>query len=834
MILRSNIVIICSAAIACLSVPSLAVAPTANELAQCKSWIRSHFKPAGKINCTKQSTTKKLELAVIANNGPILKNGRPDGRPLKIGDTEFRHGLICHAMSCVKVMLPGRGKSFTSTVGVDANAGGGSVIFKVNVNGSDVFTSDVMRGSEPGVPVSVNLDGASEFTIKAGDAGDGISSDHADWADAKVTLMDGTQLWLSDMPIRTEPELNMRSLSAPPFSFVYGGICSDDLIGGWKHTESTNKLDKNRTQKIQKYLDPKTGLEVRVQMVQYSDYPTAEWTVYFRNTGEKDTPILEDIQALDTKLTRPKDGEFVLHHSVGSPMEESDYKPLMDTLGPNMEKRITTSGGRSTNTDLCFFNVEMSGEQGVIIGLGWPGQWAADFVRDGGSGLRVIAGQELTHLKLHPGEEVRTPLVVMQFWQGEDWTRAQNIWRRWMIAHNMPHPGGNNLQAQFGGCSGAPLPYAAQELAQINGFLQDGVKLDHWILDAGWYVNRGSWVDVGTWEVDKKRFPNGLKEVADCIHKNGGQFIVWFEPERVNGGSWLAENHPEWMVGGKSGSLLNLGNPEARKWITDRIDNIITNEGIDNYRSDYNIAPLGEWRGNDADDRQGINENFYVQGFLAFWDELLRRHPNMYIDTCASGGRRNDLETLRRAVPLLRSDWTVANFNKYGAIGQQCQTYGISYWIPYHGTGAPNSDPYIMRSSYCPAYRIGYDPQDPKRDANMLRQAVGEIRQVDPYLLGDYYALTPYSLEKNTWIAWQYDSPENGGGVVQVFRRDESPVASMQLKLRGLDPAADYHVTNLDGNVVQKISGRTLLQDGLQVTLPDVCGSAVFIYKKTK
>ena len=46
-----------------------------------------------------------------------------------------------------------------------------------------------------------------------------------------------------------------------------------------------------------------------------------------------------------------------------------------------------------------------------------------------------------------------------------------------------------------------------------------------------------------------------------------------------------------------------------------------------------------------------------MTGYLAFWDELRRRHPGLLIDTCASGGRRNDLETLRRAIPLWRADY---------------------------------------------------------------------------------------------------------------------------------------------------------------------------------
>ena len=69
------------------------------------------------------------------------------------------------------------------------------------------------------------------------------------------------------------------------------------------------------------------------------------------------------------------------------------------------------------------------------------------------------------------------------------------------------------------------------------------------------------------------------------------------------------------------------------------------------------MDPLSFWRDNDAEDRQGITEIRHVEGYLAYWDELRRRHPEMLIDTCASGGRRNDLETLRRAVPLLRSDF---------------------------------------------------------------------------------------------------------------------------------------------------------------------------------
>ena len=67
--------------------------------------------------------------------------------------------------------------------------------------------------------------------------------------------------------------------------------------------------------------------------------------------------------------------------------------------------------------------------------------------------MRIISGQELTHLKLLPGEEIRTPLMVLQFWKGGDWIRAQNIWRRWMLAYNVPHTTGNTHEPTLAACS---------------------------------------------------------------------------------------------------------------------------------------------------------------------------------------------------------------------------------------------------------------------------------------------------------------------------------------------------------------------------------------------
>ena len=51
----------------------------------------------------------------------------------------------------------------------------------------------------------------------------------------------------------------------------------------------------------------------------------------------------------------------------------------------------------------------------------------------------------LTHLKLHPGEEIRTPKILMLFWQGER-SRGQNLLRQFILAHHRPLSDGKPLQ----------------------------------------------------------------------------------------------------------------------------------------------------------------------------------------------------------------------------------------------------------------------------------------------------------------------------------------------------------------------------------------------------
>jgi alpha-galactosidase len=681
------------------------------------------------------------------------------------------------------------------------------------------------------MPVKVDLAEATEFELIVGDGGDGISCDQADWADARITLADGKRVWLSDLPCAGGPA--MAEPASPPISFTYDGRPSAELLRSWKLQRSSRRLDDRRTEQNLTWTDPATGLAVRMAGVAYQDYPTVEWTLHFRNTGSAPTPIIEGIQALDLRLQRGHYGEFLLHHAVGSPCAQNDYGPLETALAPSTVKRIGAAGGRPTNSDMSYFNLETATGHGVIMVVGWPGQWSSTWTRDADTGLRVQAGQELTHFRLLPGEEVRSPLVVLQFWNG-DWIGAQNVWRSWMLAHNVPRPGGKLPEPEMFGCSShlfSEMEQANEEnqKACIDRYLAEGIRIDRWWMDAGWYPCAPvGWPKTGTWEVDTKRFPSGLRAISDHAHEKGVKTILWFEPERVHPDTWLTKNHPEWIHGGAAGGLLDLGNPEAREWLTDHVDRLMTAQGIDLYRQDFNMDPLDYWRKADAPDRQGITEIRHVEGYLAYWDELLKRHPDMFIDSCASGGRRNDLETMRRAIPLWRTDW------RGDAIGTQSASYGISLWIPLSGTGAVDVDPYTFRSNMVPFTNALFDIRSTKLDYNLLRKLVGQWRKITPCYTGDYYPLTSYSTATDTWMAWQFHRPDTGEGMVQAFRREKCIFETGRLKLRGLDPAGRYEVTDLDQGKPRRFTGKQLMEKGLLVTIAGQPGAVVISYRRTR
>jgi alpha-galactosidase len=744
-------------------------------------------------------------------------------RVLQLKGKQYPTGFGSHADADIEYALPAGAKHLSGLCGIDdteeAKQFPHSVVFSISVDGKQVWQEKPQTSLDDPERFDIDLTGGKVVALVAKGTGD-LTYTPADFVDLHLTLADGTVQELGQ-------RRDFTSTQGSGVSFNYDGKPSAEFLNSWP-LEVTD-LPATPTYTAQQFsrTDPVTHLKYSVALKRYKHYPVVEWTADFENGGSKDSPILEKIKSLDLSISAAD--KLLLHHNTGDYAAADSYEPHETELVAGQPLHFAPDGGRPTDRAWPYFNLENPAEHGGVIAVvGWPGQWSADFniAFNHPGELHLTAGQELTHFLLHPGEKARTPLSVMMFYQG-DAESAQNLWRRWMLEENVPRIHGK-----------LPLPVNASslglhqsektEIDGINLFTSHGAELSHWWMDAGWYPCKDWWDGVGSWVPDPVRFPHGIKAVSDAAHSHGLKLILWMEPERVHPGTLLDQQHPEFLLG-KDGAdkLFNLGNPTAWAWMLNCIDGLIKSQGIDVYRQDFNEQALGFWRADDAADRQGITEMRHIEGYLKLWDELHTRHPDLLIDTCASGGRRLDLETLRRSVPLWRSD------DSENPEHNQCQTYGLSSWVPLYGTGTGCNTSYTIRSSMLPFFTLGMSPDGKTVDWNLYHQEKANWSRIVDDLQGDYYPLLPYSRDLQSWIAWQFNRKDRGTGLVQAFRRPMSPFETARFRLHDLEPTAIYVVTDVDHpHNAREISGQELMDRGIEVNLDTAPTAAIVTYQK--
>jgi alpha-galactosidase len=622
----------------------------------------------------------------------------------------------------------------------------------------------------------------------------------------------------------------------PPFSFHFGGRPSSSFIGNWNRSESAPVVDGSKTERTISYTDPSTGLIVRLTATIYMDFPAVEWVLHFKNASRANTPVIDDIQALDADLPFPGQGEAVLHRAAGSDDKPTDFAPIDEPILPGREISFGVLEGRSSGRgSLPFFNVEMPGG-GVVAGIGWTGQWQAAVGRNAAGAAHLRAGMKRTHFRLHPGEEVRSPSIVLLFWAGDDRLAGHNIFRRFVLKRHTPQKDGRPVVLPLASSAGNGGPAPCNEnsctterwsVATAYRYAQFGLAPEVWWIDAGWFEGSQAswWEGVGNWAVNRANFPNGLRPVSDAARQLGMGFCVWFEPERVFKGTRLDREHPEWLIRkpGSDSALLNLGLPAARRWMTDYISGTIDREGITVYRQDFNFDPQEYWRGADAPDRIGITEIKHIEGLYAFWDELRDRHPGLLIDNCAGGGRRLDLETISRSVPLWRSDFPFTEFT-------QGQTYGLHLFLPCNGTGNVSPTTYNFRSTISSALIYNWDfggDFNVKRARNLL----DEFKRLRPFFYGDFYPLTGYSDRASDWLAYQFDRPESGDGMALAFRRSQCETPTCAVRFHGLNPGLSYEIFFEDYGIRLVKTGDSLTKEGLELKIPEPAGSLLITYR---
>jgi len=590
-----------------------------------------------------------------------------------------------------------------------------------------------------------------------------------------------------------------QSSGLAPFSFVMAGEPSSKVLTHWKRSISQKDEDVHQVA----WQDPDESISLSATVESFKESPAIDYIVNLANHGKQDTSIFKDILPLDIFLDIGHAEPIKLYHAKGSSCEMDDFLPLETEIGQGEEIILEPYGGRSSNGVLPFVNLAWNGG-GLIIAIGWSGQWTLKMKR-GIEGLRIQAGMARTHFLLHSGEHARTPRILLLCWEGEDRFRGHNLLRQLILTHYSPRVGGKIALPPIAHSTAASIVQSGKpanevnQLEAIENAAQVGIEA-YW-MDAYWYPQPWS-ENVGTWIPRKEDFPRGLRPLGDAAHGLGLKFVLWYEPERVRPGSKIHQEHPEFLLeaqGNKKGLLFNLGMPEARQYMTDLLSNDISQYGVDIYRQDFNIDPLPFWQAADTADRIGIMEISYINGLYEMWRELLRRHPGLEIDNCASGGRRIDLETCSLSFPLWRSDFPdsahfEASKRKVVSIANQVHIAGLSQFVPLHAGPVSDHDFYSFYSAMSIGLIVYSDvclddfPQD------LAAAGIEELKKLRPYMLGDFYPLTRITTDPAKWCAFQYHDPDRQAGFALYFRRVQCSSDTLNTRLCQLDPASQYRV----------------------------------------
>lgn len=165
------------------------------------------------------------------------------------------------------------------------------------------------------------------------------------------------------------------------------------------------------------------------------------------------------------------------------------------------------------------------------------------------------------------------------------------------------------------------------------------VGVERFILDDGWFRNRNDdTAGLGDWVPDTRKYPNGLKPLAERVNDLGMEFGLWVEPEMVNPDSDLYRAHPEWALTlpgrapltARNQLVLDLRREDVRDYLFSCLDTLLTDLPITYLKWDHNrdLAPAG-----------GAAQLRGVYDLLA---RVRVSHPRVEVESCAGGGGRND------------------------------------------------------------------------------------------------------------------------------------------------------------------------------------------------
>ncbi len=735
-------------------------------------------------------------------------------------------------------------------------------------------------------------------------------------------------------------------------------VSFDDLKKRWTASEVT-ETEENGNKVLKKtYTDSASSLVFTTTVILYGDVPTADIKTVVENVSDKRSPVIRDFYAIDSKYPLAKgSGPIKLTTLIGSFADATDFDLVERNLTKSFVEQKKDAPGNikvtNQNTVFCptgesdgigfsssgygfpYFDL-IGDDKGIMMAIGWSGQWEGRFRKDGEGNAVIMAGQQNLSTFLEPGESIEAPRIVLTYFEG-DREYGHNIWREMMFSHYTPDNDNDSTNANnfvspiavnfWGGT------YAETVKTSFNNYIKAGAAIDLLWFDAGWSSNLiysskaafntdkagdaarwktfiagnptttfnnatspnakyPAWVEfMGDYIENDFLFPNGLEEIGKFVDDTNAanntkfRFMVWWmifdrrlsHSEYPNPAGGIAESagptktniltqeeisqykdkYPnldnlidsDYLVKSNPaanelayGSRLDMSKDSVLNKLIDYYKYMYDVKGVDCVRLDNCNAPLKNWLftdiqyqlvNTDVDVKNENDSNFYRQGYTEnkwttneykLWDALRAYNPDFFLDNTASGGRRLDIELVRRSVSLWRTDFNNPGDSASFYEAHQKMTQNLALWVPLTAAGYPvGSSQYNARCLYSSSASIqgpsGFDTESESFDK--IVGLTQEFAQLRPYWYGSYYQLLEVKADNKAWQAYQLYREDWQEGMLVVSRGLSSMIMRQTVKLAGLMEDREYTLHNIDDEGTEKDivkTGKELMEEGINFT----------------
>lgn len=537
-----------------------------------------------------------------------------------------------------------------------------------------------------------------------------------------------------------------------------------------------------------------------------------------------------------------------------------EYRPRHGTT--RHDALLEVRSGRSSHGMAPWLGLEAEdGSAALIVTVAWSGNWHITALSRGAVSAGISPWQ--FEVVLAPGESVTAPSVVIA--AGADMEHASLALQRAVRDAWLPRTAFSDT---------APTewnhwwPYEDVEVDETviveNARAAASVGVDVVTVDAGWFgasdassdwqEQRGDWTLVNT-----ERFPSGLPALGAAIAEAGVLPGIWVEAEAVGRAARLRTERPAVLARSVEGrrhdrayrvmtvsldpddpgflGYVCLGSPEGRDHVLTSMTGLIERFGSRWIKLDFNIDPDAGCTRTDHGHGSGDGLLRHYEGLYAVLDEVRRRHPEVLLESCSSGGMRIDLGLARHVHAFFLSDpdYTEHALEVLHGAVRMLPPLGILHWSHSQWRGeydmqqrdwqAVTDDDFDTMLRAAMLHRFGISlrlTELPSRLVDRLRVHVALFRSVLTPLVRDgvLRALTPTpergGLGERAPV-FQLSDEASDRHVVGAFVLDggERPAA---VRVRGLDRSTRYDVTDLATGEAVAMSGTELTETGVPLS----------------